>query len=237
MKILCPQCGADIHLQPRSVRLLCPFCNTPLVLDKKLSLESYRLEPTCEQGPVTSIVNQSLKEKGREEKIVNKKMLYIPFYRFLYENEGRFPEKVVCALKSNPFHLFSIPSASIVPIKPEEENQLPQPQKDIFSVLEELKNKGVTSVEEMLLLYIPFWKVILSNNQTIWVEATQGKILSEIESIKKDKGKLIKIIFSGLLIFLIIEGMIIPSWILRFLLQGITTGGFFFFLTRMNNEY
>jgi uncharacterized membrane protein YobD (UPF0266 family) len=233
MKTVCPQCGADIHLQPRSIRLVCPFCNTPLVFDKKLSLESYRLEPTCEQGPAVSIVEQSLKEKGRKEKIVNKKMLYLPFYRFLFENEGMFSEKVVSALKSTPIYLFSIPSASIVSLTPEEENHLPQPQMDIFSVLEELKGQGVKSVEEMLLLYIPFWKVTLSNSRTIWVEATQGKILSEIESTTKDKGKFTKIIFSGLLILLFIEGIFIPSWILRFFLQGITTGGLFFFLKRM----
>jgi hypothetical protein len=90
----------------------------------------------------------------------------------------------------------------------------------------------------MLLLYLPFWKVTISSGETIWIDAVQGKVLAHtIFKIQKRTGKLLKSIFTGFFILLLVEGIIVPSYILRFLLQGATAVGFFYFIkSKFYNE-
>ena len=53
----------------------------------------------------------------------------------------------------------------------------------------------------------------------------------------KETGKLLKSIFTGFFILLLVEGIIVPSYILRFLLQGATAVGFFYFIkSKFYNE-
>lgn len=88
MKITCPQCGADIDIQPRSLQLICPFCNTPLILKKEPVLESYRLEPTCEEEPAISFAKQFLIEKNSKDAIVKKNYSIFRFTDFYMKKEG-----------------------------------------------------------------------------------------------------------------------------------------------------
>ncbi len=238
MKITCPQCGAEIAIQPRSLQLICTFCNTPLVFDKEPSLESYVIEPTLEEGPAISLAKVFLAEKNRFEEILKKDLLYLPFYRFLYERSGKMVEKVLSASKSTPFPLFTIPSGSMVQIKKDDKEFLVEPEKNLSVVLENLKKEKTKSLEEMLLLYLPFWKVTISSGETIWIDAVQGKVLTHtIFKIQKRTGKLLKSIFTGFFILLLVEGIIVPSYILRFLLQGATALGFFYFIkSKFYNE-
>ncbi|TET19427.1 MAG: hypothetical protein E3J78_05455, partial [Candidatus Cloacimonadota bacterium] len=83
MKLECPQCGGKCDLQPRSLQLICPFCNTPLAFEKELFLETYKVEPTIEKEPARVLMQQHLCDKGRDDAIIRKEFLYLPFYRFL----------------------------------------------------------------------------------------------------------------------------------------------------------
>lgn len=239
MKITCPQCGADIDIQPRNIQLTCPFCNTPLIFKKEPSLESYRIEPTWEEEPTIALVKQFLIERSLEEKIEKMELLNLPFYRFLYEKKGKIVEKVFSALSSPPFLLFTIPSGSMIPMGENSKGIFVRPEKKLSLVLEKMKKERVKALEEMLLLYFPFWKVTIPSGKIIWLDAVQGKILaSNIQKIQKTNARLIKTLFSGLLIVLLVEGFATSSNILGFLLQGVTTIGFFYLMKRkFNNEY
>jgi len=239
MKITCPQCGADIDIQPRSLQLICPFCNTPLILKKEPVLESYRLEPTCEEEPAISFAKQFLIEKNSKDTIVKKELLYLPFYRFLYEKRGKIVEKVFSALRSPPFLLFTIPSGSMVPIKEDNKEIFMKSEKNVSLFLEKMKKEKAKSLGEMLLLYLPFWKITISSGETIWLDALQGKIVtSNVLKAQKRTGKLIKSLLTGFFILLLVEGIAVSSSILRFLLQGVTAMAFFYFMRRkFNNEY
>ncbi len=237
MKITCPQCGADIALRPRSLQLICTFCNTPLLFEKEPFLESYRLELTCEEEPAISMAKQFLIEKNKTEEITKQEMLYLPFYRFLYEKNGKIVEKAFSALNSPPFLLFSIPSGSVVPLKKDNKEAFIKPEKNLSLILEKMKKEKARSLEEMLLLYLPFWKITISSGEIIWLDAVQGKIFaSNVGREQIRTGKLLKILFSGFFILLLIEGIAVHSNVLRFLLQGITAIGFFYFVKKTTNS-
>jgi len=239
MKITCPQCGADIEIQPRSLQLICPFCNTQLIFDKELALESYRLKPTCEEEPTRHILKQFLTEKNRIEEIEECQLSYLPFYRFLYEKNNKIVEKIFSALEKPPFPFLSIPSGSMAPMGKDEKILIVKPECNLSSILEKMRRKEAKSLEEMLLIYYPFWRIKISSGETIWLDAVQGKIVSG-ENLKeqKDMKKFFKTILIGFFILLLIEGIVVPSHILRILLQGATAIGFFYFARkRLNNEY
>ncbi|MCK4577091.1 zinc ribbon domain-containing protein [candidate division WOR-3 bacterium] len=239
MMITCPQCGADITIQPRSLQLICPFCETPLILKKEPLLESYKLEPTCEETPATLIAEQHLVEKSREEKIVKRELHYLPFYRFLSERNGKFVENVFSALSSPPFFLFSIPSGSIVTLKENDKDLLMKPEKSISEILESMKKQKTLCLDEMLLLHIPFWKITISSDEIIWIDAVQGKIHSStVLEKQKRTGRFLKITLTTLLALLLIEGISVPQVALRLLLQFVTAGFFLFFIRKyFSDEY
>ncbi|OQX51645.1 MAG: hypothetical protein B5M53_10805 [Candidatus Cloacimonas sp. 4484_209] len=224
MNITCPQCGAKIQLQPRSIQLFCPYCNTPLALEKEPSLETYKLEPTWDEKPIGELVKQFLAQKNRDNTITKQELIYLPFYRLLYELNGRITEKVFSALESPPFPLFSIPSGTLKPVEKDIGGKFLTPQKNLTVILDKIKKDKVKVVEEMLLLYLPFWRITISSNEIIWIDSVHGKILTQnIEEITNKKEKLVKLSLTGLFMLLFIEGIPPLAFPFRFILQCITS--------------
>lgn len=230
MKLSCPQCGADIALQPRSLQLVCPFCNTPLKFSKEPFLERYKMEPTVEEKPATAIAKDVLREQNRTESIAALSMQYLPFYRFLCETQGSFTEHVYSALSQTPFPLFSIPSGTLSAIRETETIEGPEPQKLLSEVLEKAKVKKSKSIDEMLLLFLPFWKITLSSGEIIWIEAVQGGVVaSPKKKVTHHKPSIYaKLLFSLLVILMFFEGILVSPLLPRLLLQVITAGAGFF---------
>ncbi len=234
MKITCPQCGANIQTQPRSVQLICPFCKTQLLLKKEPFLESYAIEPTCEKKPTQAIAEQFLATRNRTDSIQAMQMLYLPFYRFLYERKGTSREEVVPGLDESPFLLAKIPSGQILSLKHATEREFMKPERNLKTVLEMLKQKKIQSLEEILLLYIPFWKIVISSGETIWIDAVQGKILTTIPAeTRVRKSRLLALSLTGLLAFLLLEGLSIPSLAFGIAIQGVSALGFFYIIRRI----
>jgi hypothetical protein len=233
MKINCPQCGADIALQPRSIQLRCPFCETPLLLKKDLLLETYKVEPTCEERPAISLVQVLLKEKNRELKVVKTEMIFLPFYRFLCEKKGRSHETVYSALHDPPVFLTSVPSGSIIPLDTKETIKKRKVEKNLSEITESMKVEKVQSLEEILLLYIPFWMITLSSGEIVWIDAVQGKVHSDTVLKKRPKTKrFTTLTLTGLLFALVIEGILIPLSFVRPGVQIVTAGVFFYIMKR-----
>jgi hypothetical protein len=233
MKINCPQCGADIALQPRSIQLRCPFCETPLLLKKDLLLETYKVESTCEEKGAISLVHVLLQEKNRELKVVKTELIFLPFYRFLCEKKGKSHETVYSALRNPPVFLSSIPSGSIVPLDTKETIKKRNVEKNLSEITESMKAEKVQSLEEILLLYIPFYKITLSSGEIVWIDAVQGKVRSDSVLKKRPKTKrFTTLALTGLLIALVIEGILIPLGFLRPGIQIVTAGVFFYTMKR-----
>lgn len=233
MKFPCPQCGADIVLQPRSLQLVCPFCHTSLKLSKEPALERYRIEPTIEEKPALAIAHDLLLKQGKAEEISEQTMEYLPFYRFLCEKNGTFIEHVCSALGDSPFPLFSIPSGTLAPI--EENGPLggTTPAKELFEILKHEKLRKVMSIEEMLLLFVPFWKITLSNGEVIWIDAVEGRAapLPMRRRARHTPGIFRKLVLSGALIALFIIGIQIVPFPMSMLFQ-LGGAGLLFFLLR-----
>jgi|GEM_PF-6297208 len=228
MKITCPQCGAKIETQPRSIQLICPFCKTPLVLEKKPFLESYKIKPTCEKEPAKEMLLQFLAEKNRYDSMEKMQMLYLPFYRFLYDRKGIFTEEVISALKKPPFLLPGVPSGQILSLKNPVSNEFRKPERSLPTVIEMLKQRKISSVDELFLLYIPFWKILISSAETIWIDAVQGKILTtNLLRSQTKNNQLMTYLLIGLFILLILEGLAVPTLAMRILFQGATALAFF----------
>jgi hypothetical protein len=238
MKLSCPQCGADIPLQPRSLQLICPFCNTPIILSKEPSLEHYRMEPTIEEAPAIALAQEVLRTQNRTEEIETKIMYYLPFYRFLSDKNGVYTEQVYSALTDSPFPLFSIPSGTLTPLSEKEPPRGPQPQRQVSEILKGAKLEKTKSIEEMLLLFLPFWKVTLATGEIIWIDAVQGKVVAS--SAKKRAhhmpGILTRTLFSVLLLLLFVEGIVNAPLPIRLVLQMVTAGIALFIAKRVVNH-
>ena len=235
MKLSCPQCGADIALQPRSLQLVCPFCNTPLKFSKEPFLERYRMNPTIEEAPATAIAREVLCKQNRAEDIETAMMQYLPFYRFLCEKNGEFSEHVYSALTSTPFPLFSVPSGTLTAIGEKETIKGPEPEKPLSEVLKVAKLRKAKSIEEMLLIFLPFWKITLSTGEIIWIDAVQGRVA--VEPVKKKNHRMpniyTKVLFSILLIILFFEGIVISPFLIRLFLQMVTAAAAFLFANKV----
>ncbi len=234
MKFSCPQCGADITLQPRSLHLQCPFCSTPLKLSKEPALEHYRMEPSIEEKPAIAIARDAMHKQDRSGTIETAVMYYLPFYRFLCEKDGTFTEHVYSALSEIPFPLFSIPSGTLTVVNEKDVLKGVKPEKPLSQMLSSANLKKARTIEEMLLLFLPFWKVTLSSGEVIWVDAVEGNTI--LPPLKKQRAHMPllrrRVALSILLAVLFLEGILLKPLIPRLLLQGATAGILFYFLIR-----
>jgi hypothetical protein len=238
MKTACPQCGADIELQPRALQLICPFCNTALKFTKEPSLERYRIEPTIEETPATAIAREALLKQNRPDSIETKALSYLPFYRFLCEENGSFKEHVCAACADAPFPFFSIPSGTLAVLAKDEPIKGPKPEKPLSEVLSRSKLKNAKSIEEMLLLFLPFWKITLSTGEVIWIDAVEGHVVAAPPRGKRRPLRDLRtpLILSLTLSILFAAGIMIPPLLLRLPVQmAIAVLGFFILRKEMKH--
>jgi hypothetical protein len=133
-----------------------------------------------------------------------------------------------------PFPLFSIPSGTLTAVQEKKTIQGPQPEKQLSEILEKVNLKKAKSIEEMLLLYLPFWKITLSTGEVIWIDAVQGSVAKS--TIKKKIHHLPriyrKLVLSLTLITLFTVSIQISPFLLRLLFQIGGVGLLFFFLRK-----
>jgi hypothetical protein len=191
------------------------------------------MEPTIEEKPAAAIATDRLRELDNNSGIASQVMEYLPFYRFLCEKDGKFTEHVYSALPSTPFPLFSVPSGKLTAIGKSETLKGPEPRKKLPEIIQKAKLKDIKSMEEMLLIYLPFWKITLSTGESIWIDAVQGRIVQSptTTAIHHKPSIYRKLVFSGVVVALFVIGIQISPFLIRLLVQ-MAGAGLLFFLYR-----
>jgi hypothetical protein len=119
-------------------------------------------------------------------------------------------------------------------VREKETDQGSEPEKRISMILRKAKLEKTKSIEEMLLLYLPFWKITLSTGEIIWIDAVQGRVaktpikkkIHHMPSIYR------KLAFSITLIALFVVSIQISPFLMRLLFQIGGVGLLFYFLRK-----
>lgn len=108
MKIVCPQCGAEIQLDKPDPYLSCSRCKNSLFIDLDDIFAIYSFKSSIEPHQIGAYLKKDFEKKGFNEEleIVDSIPVYFPFWKVEGEQQAvsgssRFPQKTTGLLPTN----------------------------------------------------------------------------------------------------------------------------------------
>lgn len=169
MKIVCPQCGAEIQLDKPDPYLSCSYCKNSLFIDLDNIFAIYSFKSSIEPHQIGSYLKKDFEKKGFNEEleIIDSIPVYFPFWKVEGEQQvvsgsSRFPQKTTGLLSANRVFF----DAKAVDYRIEVVEIDTQPDKP----------------RKRSLYYYPFFKITVKfreKNHDFFVNAVSGEIFGD----------------------------------------------------------
>ena len=209
---LCPQCGAESPIPAGERILACPFCDTPLFIDRSGVVGHFRLPRLLGREPATAALrrwmagNRTVKDLDRKSRIVSVEAVTFPLWMFRTRQRGDEVVYVEPAAATPIPQLadLEVPAGKLEPFdRPEERAEAVTPTVPLETARGWLDQRGKHQVTETALVEVPLWRArydYRGQEFTALIDASTGQVLASVFP-EKAESPYILVGVAGLVLF------------------------------------
>lgn len=199
-KILCTQCGGELHPDEGQLFLTCPYCSSAVYLDKSRVVFHWYLAPTLDEAKAQASLrrwmagNQTVKDLDKKAQMAGGSFEFFPVWYFkrrtAYKDEQIFLQPAAATSVSEIRHI-NLPAGDLRKYEDSLAAQAHSPTVPLESALGWLEAEQVPRAEiaEQALVHLPIFTFkynFQGKSYTALVEAATGRVFANLFPAKAE---------------------------------------------------